>query len=63
MWNTPMKLFEFGPVVQEKVSFKDINYLELCPPPPPPLCSTEQNHFCKFGRGHHGEHFCEVTLN
>ena len=34
MWNTPMKLFEFGPVIQEKVSFKDISYPELCPPPP-----------------------------
>ena len=32
MWNTPMKLFEFGPVVQEKVSFKDISYPELWPP-------------------------------
>ena len=31
MWNTPMKLFEFGPVVQEKVSFKDISYPELWP--------------------------------
>ena len=29
MRNNPVKLFEFGPVVQEEMSFKDISYLEL----------------------------------
>ena len=29
MRNNSVKLFEFGPVVQEEMSFKDISYLEL----------------------------------
>ena len=39
--------------------FKDISYLELWWP----LCPAEWNHLCKFGRGHHEEHFCEIILN
>ena len=29
MRNNSVKLFEFGPVVREEMSFKDISYLEL----------------------------------
>ena len=29
MLNNSVKLFEFGPVVQEEMPFKDISYLEL----------------------------------
>ena len=29
----------------------------------PTALSAEQNHLCNFGRGHHGEHFCEIILN
>ena len=43
LWNS----FEFGPVVQEEMLFKDISYLELWQP----FCSAEQNHLCNFGRG------------
>ena len=39
--------------------FKDTSYLELWQP----FCLAEQNHLCNFGRTHHGEHFCEITLN
>ena len=52
------KQFEFGPVVQEEMSFKDISYLELWWP----FCSSEQNHLCNFGRGHHEEQFCELHV-
>ena len=51
MWNTPMKLFEFGPVVQETVSFKDISYLELCPPPPPPYAPQSKTIFASLVEG------------
>ena len=53
-----MKLFEFGPVVQD-MSFKDISYLELWYP----FCSAEQNHLGNFRRGYHEEQFCEIILN
>ena len=36
-----------------------ISYLELWLP----LHSTEQNPLCNFGRGHYGEHSCEIILN
>ena len=39
--------------------FKDISYLELWRP----FCSAERNHLCDFGRRHHEEQFCEITLN
>ena len=45
-------------MAQEK-SFKDISYLELWQLP----CSVEWNHLCNFGRGHYGEHSCEIILN
>ena len=40
------------------MSFKDISYLELRQP----FCSSELNHLCTFGRGHHEEQFCEIVL-
>ena len=50
MRNISVKYFEFGPVVQDKMWFKDISYLEFWRP----FRSVEQNHFCNsFGRGHH----------
>ena len=47
LWN----YFEFGPVVQEKLSLKDIIYLKLWQL----HCLVEQNHWCNFGRRHHEE--------
>ena len=52
-----VKLFGFGPVVQE-ISFEDISYLELFQPP----FWAEQNHLCNFGREHHEEHFREIII-
>ena len=46
-------------MVQEKMSFKDISYLELLPP----FCSWQRNHLCNFGRGHYEEQFCELIMN
>ena len=59
MRNTSVKLFRFGPVVQEEMWFKDISILELWRP----LCLAELNHLCNFGRSHHEEQFCEIVLN
>ena len=39
-----MKSFEFGPVGQEKMPFKDISYIELWWH----LCSAEWNHLCNL---------------
>ena len=47
------EFFEFGPVVQEEMSFNDISYLELRRP----FCSAEWNHLSNFGRGYHEEQF------
>ena len=47
---------KFGPVIQQKMSFYYISYLEL----ELPSCSVEQNHLCNFRRGHHGANSCEV---
>ena len=44
-----MKLSEFGPVVQEQMSFKDVSYLELSRP----FCSAEQYYLSNFGRGYY----------
>ena len=49
---------KFGPVVQEKISFKDISCLELLQP----LCSVDWNHLCNIGRRHHEEN-PETLLN
>ena len=51
--------FEFGPVVQEEMSFKYISYLGLWRP----FCSAEGNHLCKCGRGHYEDQFCEFIAN
>ena len=51
--------FEFGQMVPEEMSFKDISYLGLWWS----FCSAEQNHLCKFGRGYQEEQFCEIILN
>ena len=57
MKNISVKLYlEFGQVVQEDMSFKDISKLELCWP----ICSAEQNHLCNLGRGNLEEHFCNL---
>ena len=45
--NNSVKLFEFGPVVQE-ISFKDFKSRAI---------------HTIFGRGHYGEHSCEIILN
>ena len=58
-WIWTSGYFEFGPVVQEEMSFKAISYLELCLL----FCSAEPNHLCNFGRGHYEEQFCEIILN
>ena len=39
MMTISVKLFDFGPVVQEKMAFTVISYLELWRP----FCSAEQN--------------------
>ena len=54
-----MKLFEFGPVVQQEILFNDISYLELWRP----CYSAEWNHLCDFGKEHYEEQFCENVLN
>ena len=46
------------PMVQ-KMSFKDISYLELWWP----FCSAERTYLCNFGRGHYEEQFYEFILN
>ena len=51
MRNSSVKLFEFGPVVQEKMLFKDICYLVLWQS----FCSAERNHLCNFGKWCHEE--------
>ena len=48
-----MKLFEFGPMVPEEMSFKDISYLELLWP----FYPGEGNYLCNFGRGYCEDQF------
>ena len=50
--------FEFGPIVNEKMSFKDIHILNLVA-----ICTAEQNCFFNFGRWHYAELFCVTFLN
>ena len=54
MWS----YMKFGPVIQEKMSFKDISYVELWQS----LCSVDWNHLCNIGRRHHEEQYCEIIL-
>ena len=42
---------KFGKVVQEKILFKDISYLEFWQP----FCSAGWNHLCSFSRGYQEE--------
>ena len=50
--------FEFGPVVQEEITFERFFYLELWQP----SCSVEQNHLCNFCKEQCEEQFCEFIL-
>ena len=52
MRNISVKLFEFGPAVQEMLN-KYISYLQLCQP----FYTAEQNLCAVFGRGHYGKLF------
>ena len=54
-----LSCFEFGPVVQQEKSFKEIFYLELWQP----FCSAVRNHLYDFGKGHYEEQFCEIIVN
>ena len=56
---TTAKYFDFRPVVQEEMPFKDISYIELWQP----FCSVEGNHMCNFHRGYYEEQFCEKKMN
>ena len=58
-YNKEYLISEYGPVVQEEMSFKGISYLELWQS----LCSAERNHLCNFGRGCYEEHISEIILN
>ena len=56
MRNNSVKLFEFGPVIQEDMSFKRF----LIWSSGSFLCGGVEQ-FMQYGkRGHHGEHSCEV---
>ena len=52
-----MNYFEFGPVVQEELSFNGISYLDIWQP----FCSKERNRLCNFGRGYYADN-CEIIL-
>ena len=52
MTNISLKLFEFGPVVQEERSFKDISYLKILQS----FCSVLPNHLSNYGSGPYAEH-------
>ena len=54
--NKSVKLFEFGTVVQEEMSFKSFRIWSSGGP----SYSVERNHLCNFKRGLHGEQLCEV---
>ena len=43
----------------QKMSFKDISYLELWQP----FCSVECNYLSNFGKGFYEEQICEIILN
>ena len=48
---------KFGPVVQ-KMSIKDISYLQVWQP----LCSVDWNHLYNFRRRHHEEQSSEINF-
>ena len=45
---------KFGPVVQEKMLFKDLWQH---------LCSVDWNHLCNIGRRHHEKQSSEIIVN
>ena len=47
-----MKLFAFGPVVQEEMLLKEKAF-----------CSEDSNRLCNYSREHHEEHFCEIIFD
>ena len=51
--------FEFEPIVQDEMMFKDISFLKLCWS----YFWVKRNRFCNFGRRNHEEQFCEIILN
>ena len=59
MRNNSVNYFEFGPVVQEVKSFKDISHHELWHP----FCSAELIHLCQLGRGHYEKQSCDFISN
>ena len=54
-----MIFFQFGRVMQEEISIKDISYLQLWLP----FYSAERHHLCNFGRGHYEIQFFAIILN
>ena len=59
MRKNSVKLFEFGPVVQEEMSLKDISYLELWRP----FCSAELKHICAILVEGINKNKSEIILN
>ena len=57
--NNSVIFVKFGSLVQEKMLFKDISYLELWRP----FCSVERNHLCKLGRGFNEDQLSDIILN
>ena len=50
MGNIPLKLFQNGSVIQEKILLRDFYIFLLWRS----FCSTERNHLCNFGSSHYG---------
>ena len=48
-----VKSFLFEPVIQEKISFKEISYLQLLWQ----FCLAQQNHSCSIAKGQDEGHF------
>ena len=46
-------------MVQKKMSFKGISYLELWQP----FCPADRKHLCNLSRRYREEQFCEIILN
>ena len=56
MRNISVIFLNFGPVIQEVMSLKDISYLVLWQ-------LFDSADLCNFCRGHYEEHFCNIFLN
>ena len=51
------RIYQFGPVVQEDISFKGGAHLnDFLPGALAPLLFSGADHLCNFERGHHEEH-------